>query len=257
MEIFKIMGDKPKNQISAAANSQFYDEYWTSMGNKLEFDELQRVWFITDSFIKYTASNKLQILDMGCGRGWMAPYLSPFGSIVGVDFSPEGIKFARENYGSHGSFILADANSHNLGLADNSIFDVLICSEVIEHLHDQKSFLKQLYSFLSPKGYLIFTTPNGNVWSLVNKLNAGQQWKQPIENWISRDKLNILLTESGFEIITHEGCRLSYLIPFRIGLGRLEMFFSRLLRAIGLYSFYSRLISPFALYQLIVARKLT
>lgn len=55
-------------------------------------------------------------------------------------------------------FELMDAESLCI---DRQLFDVIICSEVLEHLHHPEILLSQLYRLLKKDGILIITVPNG------------------------------------------------------------------------------------------------
>jgi len=90
------MFDSEINPTSAARSAGFYDDFWLNFSRQPASDELTRALFIRDSIAELVAKTGLEILDLGCGRGWMAPFLSPFGSVTGVDFSPVGIEFAQE-----------------------------------------------------------------------------------------------------------------------------------------------------------------
>lgn len=245
------MGYDLDNQICAAQHKDFYDRFWSSVGTKTDYEELLRVYFIRDSIKRFTRGSRLKILDLGCGRGWMAPYLQPLGSVLGIDFSPEGIRFAKENYGGCATFMLADDHSPSLGLPRGSVFDVVVCSEVIEHVHDHGALLNQIAGFLPLHGWLMLTTPNGNVWSLWNEMKKGHKWQQPVENWITLEGLRNLVEQTGFKIATHEGGQISFRLPIHRGVGKFEVF----LRKINLYSTYARLILPYALYQMVAAQK--
>lgn len=84
------------------------------------------------------------ILDVGCGEGFLSAHLHesmPDVSFTGIDASAGAIDFARDEFGNVGLFEVGDI--FNLRFADNSI-DVVICSEVLEHLEDPGSALKEL-----------------------------------------------------------------------------------------------------------------
>jgi len=51
------------------------------MGCKLDRNEVNRAKFIVDSLRKYLGKGDLHILDFGCGRGWLAPFLAPFAQL--------------------------------------------------------------------------------------------------------------------------------------------------------------------------------
>ncbi len=46
-------------------------------------------------------------------------------------------------------------------VADGKSYDAVICSEVLEHLHEPQALLYVLYQSLKPNGKLIITVPNG------------------------------------------------------------------------------------------------
>lgn len=53
-----------------------------------------------------------EILDVGCGQGVLAPYITaPAARYTGVDASPRLIQMARHRHGAHGRFLVGDARS--------------------------------------------------------------------------------------------------------------------------------------------------
>lgn len=88
--------------------------------------------------------NPSSVLDVGCGEGFLSAHLNesmPNVSFTGVDASAGAIEFARDEFGGVGLFEVGDI--FDLRFADNSI-DVVICSEVLEHLEDPGSALTEL-----------------------------------------------------------------------------------------------------------------
>ncbi len=249
------MVDTKQNIVTATKTATYYDRLWSTLGTKLHYTEINRVRFVVDSIREFVGCTELKILDFGCGRGWMAPFLSPLGSVTGVDFSPVGIRFARENYGEHASFLLADSHSPDLGLPHDSRFDVVVCSEVIEHSSVHSALLLQIIGFLRPGGWCMLTTPNGNVWPQFSRHPQYSTQLQPVENWVTTRQLVTLFREAGFRIVRHEG-RPVY--EFHNGfIGSLqrrsvEAFFA----VLGLHHLWGRLILPTALYQVVAAQKI-
>jgi len=249
-----IVPANPRNPLIGVATAGFYDRVWSNTSTELDYTEVARITFIARGIRDIASSRRLQILDLGCGRGWMAPFLSTFGTITGVDFSQAGIAFAAEHYGEYGTFHLANAESSTLGLPSEVRYDVVVCSEVLEHTPDHDDLLRQIARFLRREGWCFLTTPNGNVWPRFHvdpRFNAGLQ---PVENWVSPTRLRELLAAAGFYVVRHEG-RPVY--EFRVGATgclqhrRIERAFVKL----GLASVYYRTISPTALYQCVAARK--
>lgn len=101
----------------------------------------------------------LNILDCGISKGGVADILSKEkANCFGIDVNP------REIFGV--KIIQADLNK---GIPDTGMnFDVIFAGEIIEHLFDDRKFIRDCYKFLKPGGILIVTVPN--LVSLVNRL---------------------------------------------------------------------------------------
>lgn len=103
-----------------------------------------------------------KFLDIACGLGHFCRYMkarNPFLEIWGMDFSPVGIKYAKELdkvVGMNNKFVLGDA--HKLPFEDNS-FDVITAMEVIEHISDPVKFITEIKRVLKPNGGAFITTP--------------------------------------------------------------------------------------------------
>jgi 2-polyprenyl-3-methyl-5-hydroxy-6-metoxy-1,4-benzoquinol methylase len=242
------------NVKTAIANSDYYDKLWPSLGRNLNYTEINRIKFIVDSLREYLGEGNFQILDLGCGRGWMAPFLSPFGTITAIDFSEVGIEFAKTNYGDFATFILADPNSSTLGLPLDFKYDVIVSSEVIEHVPNHCEYIQLIHNLLKPGGWLILTTPNGNVWSEFSTNHIYKSQLQPIENWLTTMSLKKILTDMGFNVLRHEG-RPVY--DFRIGLcGKLQTErIHKIFKTLKIESTYYKLILSTSLYQMVAAKK--
>ncbi len=122
------------NNATASLTTQFYESWWPGFSKEPDGEERMRMSFIVDALNDFAANKNLELLDLGCGRGWLAPFLSKYGNVTGIDFAPAGIGFARHNFSDHGTFFLADPSLPFLGLSETKQFDVVVCSEVIEHV---------------------------------------------------------------------------------------------------------------------------
>lgn len=97
---------------------------------------------------------------MGCGTGvyLTAPLACAFPEIhfVGVDSDARSIEHARAKL-RFPNLRFADASE----LSDEAPFDLVIASEVLEHVDDPSSFLDRLIGRTCPGGRIILTVPNG------------------------------------------------------------------------------------------------
>ena len=110
-----------------------------------------------------------RILDLGCGEGRHvhAFYNGYDVHAVGLDLSHKDIKVAREKVelfsedqptweNRSSGFSVGDATK--LPFPDNS-FDKIVCSEVLEHIPDYQSVLKEINRLLKPGGMFVASVP--------------------------------------------------------------------------------------------------
>ncbi len=103
------------------------------------------------------------VCDLGCGNGYLAGLLSQAGyRVVGVDASPSGIAIAEHQYPK--IRFVAARFGRDLGKQIGGPFDLVVSSEVIEHLYRPSDLLEAADALLSPEGALVITTPYHGYW---------------------------------------------------------------------------------------------
>ena len=100
--------------------------------------------------------NGLKIVDIGCGDGVVSEPIVKMGNYVASVELPEIAAIAQKCGAS--SVVAGDAE--NLAFASNSV-DVVLASEVVEHLWNPQEFLDEAHRILRINGYLIIETPEG------------------------------------------------------------------------------------------------
>jgi len=82
------------------------------------------------------------VLDIGCGNGYNTYKIAEkAGSVVGIDIDEDNIRLARENFqGDNIEYIKGDATTYLF----KEKFDVIILSNVLEHIENRIDFLKQI-----------------------------------------------------------------------------------------------------------------
>lgn len=96
------------------------------------------------------------ICDLGCGNGHITGRLAALGyQVTGVDASESGTKIARRMYPGV-EFVEATINRD---LKDLGSFDLVISSDVIEHLYRPSDLLEAAKSLLKPQGQILLGTP--------------------------------------------------------------------------------------------------
>ena len=108
-----------------------------------------------------------KVLDLGCGEGRHAIHLSitdPV-DVYGFDLSLNDVRAASEKAQpfmaspeTRGRLLLGVGDGLQLPFADDS-FDVVICSEVLEHIPDFQGVLAEIDRVLKPGGIFAATVP--------------------------------------------------------------------------------------------------
>lgn len=113
------------------------------------------------------------VLDLGCGNGALTHDLAiKCKFVVGVDLNPVNIKYAKEKYpGKNIEYRLADVTKEDF----NRKFDVIVLSNVIEHIGDRVEFLKSIGK-LAPR-ILIRVPTITRDWMTLYKKELGVEWK--------------------------------------------------------------------------------
>lgn len=101
------------------------------------------------------------ILDIGCGTGELLaiPLAAQGYEVLGIDTDAPSIEHARSTCEERS---IANAR-FEVALAEDveGRFDVVVLSEVIEHVDDPGALLATIRSLLEPDGLLVLTLPNG------------------------------------------------------------------------------------------------
>lgn len=147
-----------------------------------------------------------RVLDMGAGQGALAKRLQDAGFDVHAvdvavdDFEAQGVPFEALDFDDPAaveSFLAQHEGS----------FDAVLGIEVIEHVENQWSYVRQLHRLLKPGGVMLITTPNVTSWlSRATFLFRGRFHQfadedlsyghiSPVTPW----ELELMLTRVGYE----------------------------------------------------------
>ncbi|HTZ40594.1 MAG TPA: class I SAM-dependent methyltransferase [Syntrophales bacterium] len=112
---------------------------------------------------------RVSVLDVGCGDGYhifvfdTVEGIREQATFQGVDISELKVEFARRISLEMGfeNVQFAEGKAENLGFRDES-FDIVLCSDVVEHLENPERCFSEIRRVLKPGGTAVITTPNSS-----------------------------------------------------------------------------------------------
>jgi ubiquinone/menaquinone biosynthesis C-methylase UbiE len=148
--------------IQDVHDSSSYDNQWTHLQDFIRYNPgaRHRRRLIARAISRIPV-RPTSVIDVGCGPGFTVNHLStvlPDASFTGIDFSEVAIEVASAKFPEH-KWIVADAST----AMSSEKFDLVVCTEVIEHVSDPKNLVDSLKDLTKPGGHLILTTQAGVV----------------------------------------------------------------------------------------------
>tara|TARA_Y100001978_G_C23653563_1_gene414775 strand:+ start:104 stop:865 length:762 start_codon:yes stop_codon:yes gene_type:complete len=154
-------------------------------------------------------SNGQTVLDVGCGVGLVALNIAsklPNSDIIGIDINKENINIAKKllrkkNLGNL-KFILGDITKK-----ENIKSDVVVLSNVLEHIHDRIGFLKNIYKMTGSNKFLIRVPLFERDWQIPLRKELGMYYFSDLDHKIEHtvDEFKKEIYQSDFlikELIT-------------------------------------------------------
>lgn len=151
------------------------DELYNSKNPLVKFVHNDRLNKIV---IEIPNKKRLKILDAGCGEGHLIEKLNLKNNTnfyYGVDITEMSLESAKKRcpYAQ-----LYNMNLLNLDFDDESL-DIVICSEVLEHVFEYETVLKELNRVLKKNGNFIITFPNETLWTISRIILGRRPIKVP------------------------------------------------------------------------------
>jgi 2-polyprenyl-3-methyl-5-hydroxy-6-metoxy-1,4-benzoquinol methylase len=112
---------------------------------------------IQDFYKSDTLSFKL--LDIGASTGIIDNYLADyFSTVTGTDIDKEAIDYANKTF-TKDNLLFKKADAMALEFQNNQ-FDIVICTQIYEHVPDSQILLNEIYRVLKPGGICYFAAGN-------------------------------------------------------------------------------------------------
>ena len=117
-------------------------------------------------------NGKIDVLEIGCASGNFLTYIdermSSVQTMTGIDLNSNLIDEAKKKHFKHPCRLIADDALTVLN--ENDRFQIIVMFDVIEHIADDKSFVKNICRYLADDGTLIFSIPAHQwLWSYVDE----------------------------------------------------------------------------------------
>jgi 2-polyprenyl-3-methyl-5-hydroxy-6-metoxy-1,4-benzoquinol methylase len=144
-------------------NRAFYETFWAQTPDYARYNPgaCHRRRLILDVIAPLRAAS---LLDAGCGDGTLLGFMRQarpdIAEWTGTDLSPATVERNRSRFPGIG-FEVLDLQAAAL----ERTFDLVLCSEVIEHVGDQAAAMRHLARMLAPQGHLVVTCPTGRMYA--------------------------------------------------------------------------------------------
>lgn len=100
---------------------------------------------------------KGHLIDIGAGNGLLLKFFKDRGfEVEGIELEADQVHAMQQDFKLKG---VAIRQGDIMSLKGKDKYDVVIASDVIEHIQDDHKALVNLFSFVAPGGYLVITVP--------------------------------------------------------------------------------------------------
>lgn len=186
----------------------------------IQKNTLQRLWHTGKlrNILSLAEKNPDNILDVGCASGWFLNEVSkkfPKAKCFGIDLYEDAIKYGKRRYKK---LNLVTADAHKIPFKD-STFELVICSEVLEHVLDSKKVVKEIRRVLAPNGIALIEMDSGNilfktVWHWWTHMRKGV-WKHAHLHPFDKRKLEKVIGEGGLIIVKKKSFNFTMAVAYK------------------------------------------
>jgi SAM-dependent methyltransferase len=182
----------PNQHGESAFSADAYDDLWRSLEDFLRFNPgaRHRRRLVLRALRRFAPTAKT-ILDVGCGVGEMEGFLAdrlPGRAFTGIDLSPVAIDSCRRRMPSL-DWRVVDIVRDELPTG----FDVVLCSELLEHLDQPDLALNRIAETVRPGGIAIVTVPSGRVFPTERAVgHVRHPSAETLHDWFDRADLDLL-----------------------------------------------------------------
>ena len=207
-----------KKQLNKIWNQPPVDYYQ----NGVERSILQKKWHLgklraTLGLMQSYDLKPKKVLDVGCASGWFLNEIAavyPNAKYYGVDVYEDAVKYGNRTYKQ---LNLKVSDAHMLPYASKT-FDLVVCTEVLEHVIDPDNVLKEIKRVLTDDGIAIIEMDSGNllfrtIWYWWTNVRHGV-WENSHLHLFNTEKLLTVILDSGLRIIKKKTFNYSMAVVF-------------------------------------------
>jgi len=192
----KINRTKLKNASDHSSEASEYYERFFLRKDFLDWKQDERKVIRRNTikeFLNTQVRNSGSLLDVGCGFGEVLWGIPLQWRLYGIDYSHHNVEAARAILKERAT--IEQGSIHEIPF-ENSSMDVCCCLEVLEHIKDDESGIKEINRVLKSGAILILSVPHTYYWP---------QYKSRIGHYrhYTRESLESLLKNNGFTIFAH------------------------------------------------------
>lgn len=189
----KILNQVPPDYYQKGVKKNFLQRAWHGGKLKTVFELIEK--------------EPKRVLDVGCASGWFLSEVKrkyPKSKCVGVDVYEKATNYGRKKYKE---LELISADAHNLPFKTSS-FDLVICTEVLEHVDSPDTVLSEIKRVLVKNGHAIIEMDTGNflfriAWYWWTNLRKGV-WRDSHLHRFTTKKLESILGRSEMKIMKQQ-----------------------------------------------------
>ncbi len=184
-------------------NQELLEFYTSYIGNEAAIKKIDKKLKRATRRIKslMCKSKVNNFLEVGCNVGTAVEAARRLGlNSTGIEIDSVAVTVAKKQY-PECKFINISTEEHSEHLEK---YDLVFCTEVIEHIPKPNEFVEALYNLVTPGGLLFMTTPDAGHLRRTKKFIHWNEVKPPSHIfWYNKDSLKQLLQNKGFNRIKY------------------------------------------------------
>jgi len=117
------------------------------------------------------------VLDFGCGSGVMLPFLCRVGArVTAIDIDLLPFERVGHQRAFPANLQIHDAREVTLSDLPKASFDLIVATDVLEHVQDIRETLNDMNGLLAPGGQIVISGPTENVLYKLGRALAGPEY---------------------------------------------------------------------------------